>query len=160
MGLVHKAKPLSGGGSGDSGISKNILLNRTYGLNKAVTGELSQYLFSGGNDYNHIGFGSRNTGYADLDFIAIPTTNPNTYFLKTIDLTNINSITIISPMCRVAFEFAVGTTISLATKSISGTASTNEKTYTLDVSDLTGEYYLGFKHTNGTWAVISSIVLS
>lgn len=149
------------------GIPSSILLNRKYGLNKEVTGDLNKYVFVGGNDYKLIAFGQKDTGYLDLNFTAINSSIvPTSYFKNKIDLTNVNSIDF-----TVEFTYAgiitlsVGTTTNLGIKSLSTSSSpvTNNtpKTYSLDVSELSGEYYIGFLHSSSysTWGVVSEIIL-
>lgn len=146
---------LSGGG-----IPSNILLNRKYGLNKEITGELNKYEFTGGDSYRGIFFGVRDTGFSDLCFISI-TSNviPATYFKNPIDLTNVNKIEFtISSYSLGPFRFSIGETTSLGNKTIS---ATSVGTHTIDVSELSGKYYIGLLHntTTVTWGTVSEIIL-
>lgn len=144
---------------GGGGIPRNILLNRKYGLNKEVTGELNKYLFGGGDAYHGLFFGCKNTEYADLCFIAINSTHvPITYFQKKIDLTNVNSIEFtVSHYSVGPITLSVGTTTNLGVKSVGANA---KGTFSLNVSELSGEHYIGFLHgTSVTWGSVSEIIL-
>lgn len=142
------------------GIPSNMLLSRKYGLNKQITGELNQYVFSGGDSYRGIFFGDGGTGFSDLHFISI-TSNviSATYFKNPIDLTNANRIEFtISGYSIGPFMFSIGETTSLGNKTIS---ATSVGTHIIDVSELSGKYYIGLLHnaTTPTWGKVSEIIL-
>lgn len=129
----------------------NILLNRELGLNKRVTGDLSFYKFSGGNNYSLSGFGGNNSiPYSDLRFISINTAqgDPSSiYFKNKIDLTPYSKLKIKNVNADYGGSFAVGIDSTLNTRRVQlirNVTTSNIVEQEMDISDLSGEYYIGF----------------
>lgn len=129
----------------------NILLNRELGLNKRVTGDLSFYKFSGGNNYSLSGFGGNNSiPYSDLRFVSINTAqgDPSAiYFKNKIDLTPYSKLKIKNVNADYGGSFAVGIDSTLNTRRVQlirNVTTSNTIEQEMDISDLSGEYYIGF----------------
>lgn len=138
MGLVHKAKPLSGGGSGSSGSSgtdSKILFDSETNLLKYKLVAPEAGSVKGNLTIDPTTF-ELNTGSSEIETI---------YFAKKIDLTNISKVkctgSVYSSYTTDMYISPDTTTITKKT-----TLSSNAyETIEIDVSDLSGEYYICFK---------------
>lgn len=153
--------------AGDKDCPDSVILDQTCGFNFKKYKGINLSKFSGGNDYKFSGFYMDATGVRINFSNIVASDSASVYILNKVDLTNYSTLTATVINSYYGGKLAIGTTTALSTSSANFTGSglsggSPTGTYTIDVSSLSGEYYVGFlPGTIGNlWCQITSIVLS
>lgn len=143
---------------------KNVIFDQACGFNSFIYKGLNLQKFTGGNDYKLSAF-MYDSAKARIKFGNINATDASSvYFLNTANLTNYDTLTVTVENSYYGGKLAIGKTTALLEKNVvfkTKSGGGDIETYTIDVSDLSGEYYIGFLPgtNNSLWCEITSLIL-